>query len=227
MKGIVLIISIFIFVAALPVAERRNTSNAEYYIYHDNEIDESFFERFDSDFAAAREEIAEKFHIKGSLSNSVTLCYGAGFFTAVTGLASDVAGVYVEKENRFVFQRPDALYKKTIVANVIRHELLHNGLCVSRKRTLICAESEDQFFREESFCTALYPAGAYDYNAGKRILSSIGKDQASKYFAINAKSKEIKKRQNAYSLAYAFGVDMLARYSPEKCFELIVNVQPL
>ena len=176
-------------------------------------------------FIAAREELFNEYGVTMPLQQRVTIACGADIFRELTGLPASTAALCIPEREEIVFQRASALKKKGILSRVVRHELLHDAVALTRTRAGISAEkARESFWIEESFCTAASPGGSYDSAKGRKILNRIGDEKKiKKYLDQFLRSGNEKERGDAYAAAFVYGSDLIAGKGRMKAFRLAVG----
>ena len=173
----------------------------------------------------ARDEIFSQYDLSFPVQQNVTVTCGAHIFRAITGETAKAAAVYLPGRDEIVIQRPSALYKKQILDQVVRHELLHYAIAVSRQKAGISEErSFGLFWLEESFCTAAYPVGLYDAAKGKRKNETLGDWKKIKnYLEQFLRSENEREMADAYSSALSLGSDLISKHGKRKVFAVVVG----
>jgi hypothetical protein len=211
-----------IFAVALPAPVSFQTSIADYTIYSEQQINSDDITLFNEAFTTAAEEVFTRFNLKMPERFRVTICNGAWIFRQLTGLDEQTAGVYLPVRGEFVFQRSAALSQKGIFVVTLRHELCHAAFARAREDNGVSEDTaRAHFYMEESFCTALYPAGEYSLLRGRALVAKMGEAGVRAFLEKGLSSASKSKRKDAYAVAYAYGLDLINQYGERKLFEMI------
>jgi hypothetical protein len=176
-------------------------------------------------YLTARDELFNEYGIILPVQQRVTIACGADIFRDLTGLTALTAAVCIPERDEIVFQRASALKKKGILESIVRHELLHYAAALTRMRAGISAEkTRENFWIEESFCTAAAPGGSYNTVKGREILSRLGDEKKiKKYLDQFLRSGNEKERGDAYAAAFVYGSDLILKKGRMKAFRLAVG----
>jgi hypothetical protein len=212
MKKIFLIMMLCVSSLIFAAEKRYNTDSIHFRILYDGQFSEQPAVLFEKEFNAAAEEIFSSLKVKQPLSYNVVLCYGAWIFKKETGFDEHTAGIFIPSRNIFVFQNPQALLRKNILASTIRHELCHAAVA-SYRASQGAFNDSDKMWLEESFCTALYPAAEYSVAAGRELMVAMKGDDAkvAAYVTKAIRSADYAERRKGYSLAYVYGNAVLKK----------------
>ena len=178
---------------------------------------------------SAREDVFNEFGLVLPARQNVTIACGAAVFRELTGLSSSVAAVYIPGRNELVMQRPSALLVRKTLDQVVRHELLHYAVALSRQKAGVPEERwAGLFWLEESFCTAECPAGLYDAARGRKIIDELGdRKKIKKYLEQFLRSENERERADAYASALVFGSALRAKYGKMKIFAAAAGTESL
>ena len=216
----ILFFAITIPAVALPAPVSFQTATADYTIYSEQQINHDGIASFNESFTAAANEIFNRFNLKTPEKFRVTICYGAWIFKQLTHLDEQTAGVYLPERGEFVFQRAAALSRSGIFETTLRHELCHAAIARARDDNGISADTaRAHFYMEESFCTALYPAGDYSLARGRTLVAKLGETGVRTFLEKGLSSADRSIRRDAYAVAYAYGLDLIRKYGEMKVFE--------
>lgn len=205
--------------------ETGNADGVEYRVVSVEGGQKKEIDLFHQLFVAYRETIFNEYDLAVPVQQRIRILCGAAVFHDLTGLFAKNAGVYLPDRCEFVFQRPSALKQKGILDIVIRHELLHCAIALMREKAGIGSEkAKSLYYLEESFCTAVYPAGDYDTAKGRKILSGLGDPKKIKnYLDQNMRSGKERELSEAYAAAFVYGSDLIAKYGKTEVFRQAVG----